>query len=202
MLPFPNKFNIRSFVEKVQSVSSESKKWVPENRVCDVPGGWFCKGLYPPALEKVLKEKKDFKQLENFNLKNASDDSEYQKEYLENVRSGVGPGERKEKTKASTKTLQKLPSDQIEAINKDWQNNEATALMYNLIAEDRVVELREALSHNPQLAHFRSVDGRGPMFWAHEHRRKPIIDMLKFMGVSETREDSKGMTPLDISSTN
>lgn len=54
---------------KVMSVSEESKKWVanPENRQCDAPGSWYCTGQYPPALDKVLKHKRDFKQLEDFN---------------------------------------------------------------------------------------------------------------------------------------
>lgn len=50
-------------IYKILSVSKESKEWVLKNRVCDAPGSWFCPGQYPPGLQKVLKEKKDFKQL-------------------------------------------------------------------------------------------------------------------------------------------
>lgn len=71
-------------IYKIQSVSRQSKEWVLKNRVCDVPGGWFCRGQYPPALQKILKEKKDFKQLEDFNVK--GDDSEYVKQYMENLK--------------------------------------------------------------------------------------------------------------------
>merc|ERR1712161_170289 len=39
---------------KILSVSEASKKWVSNNRVCDAPGSWYCRGQYPPALEKVL----------------------------------------------------------------------------------------------------------------------------------------------------
>jgi len=72
---------------KILSVSTESKKWVanPKNRICDAPGSWFCRGQYPPALQKILKEKKDFKQLEDFNVQ-GEDDSEYTKQYLENLK--------------------------------------------------------------------------------------------------------------------
>jgi dolichyl-diphosphooligosaccharide--protein glycosyltransferase len=62
-------------------VSKESKEWVEKNRVCDAPGSWYCPGQYPPALLKVLGEKKDFAQLEDFNVK--SNDEEYQKQYFE-----------------------------------------------------------------------------------------------------------------------
>jgi dolichyl-diphosphooligosaccharide--protein glycosyltransferase len=66
------------------SVSEESKEWVMNNRQCDAPGSWFCPGQYPPALEKVLAEKKDFAQLEDFNRGSA--DAEYQKQYFENLK--------------------------------------------------------------------------------------------------------------------
>jgi dolichyl-diphosphooligosaccharide--protein glycosyltransferase len=72
---------------KVLSVAKESKAWVadPANRICDAEGSWFCRGQYPPALQKILKEKKDFKQLEDFNA-NREDDSEYQRQYHENLK--------------------------------------------------------------------------------------------------------------------
>mmetsp|Transcript_11404 Transcript_11404/g.27535 ORF Transcript_11404/g.27535 Transcript_11404/m.27535 type:complete len:851 (-) Transcript_11404:462-3014(-) len=69
---------------KVMSVSKESKEWVEKNRKCDAPGSWFCPGQYPPALEKILKEKQDFAQLEDFNR--GADDAEYQKQYFENLK--------------------------------------------------------------------------------------------------------------------
>lgn len=39
---------------------------------------------YPPGLQKVLKEKKDFAQLEDFNR--GHDDEEYQKAYHQHLR--------------------------------------------------------------------------------------------------------------------
>ena len=72
-------------IYRVLSVSKESKESVLNNRVCDAPGSWYCRGQYPPGLQKVLKEKKDFKQLEDFNAKTEADD-EYQKKYFEHLR--------------------------------------------------------------------------------------------------------------------
>merc|ERR1712238_626404 len=71
---------------KILSVSQESKNWVadPKNRVCDAPGSWYCSGQFPPALQKVLKDKKDFSQLEDFNKD--GNDSEYQAQYHENLK--------------------------------------------------------------------------------------------------------------------
>jgi dolichyl-diphosphooligosaccharide--protein glycosyltransferase len=70
---------------KVLSVSKESKEWVadPKNRDCDAPGSWYCRGQYPPGMAKILSEKRDFSQLEDFNKD--EDDSEYQKKYFENL---------------------------------------------------------------------------------------------------------------------
>lgn len=72
-----------------------------------------------------------------------------------------------------------------------------TSLLYQLIAEDKFAELREVFIQQPQLAHIRSEDGRGPMFWAHEHGRTKMIEMLKKLDVSEERTDANGRTPLD-----
>ena len=68
---------------KLLGVSQESKMWVadPANRLCDVPGSWFCPGQYPPGLSEILSKKKDFSQLEDFNRE--KDDEEYQKAYFE-----------------------------------------------------------------------------------------------------------------------
>jgi len=72
-------------IYKINGVDEESKKWAadPKNRDCDVEGGWYCRGRYPPALYPYVKEGKDFIQLEDFNKK--EDDSEYQKQYLEKL---------------------------------------------------------------------------------------------------------------------
>lgn len=71
---------------KVMSVSKESKAWVTnrDNMLCDAEGSWYCPGQYPPALQKILKEKKDFAQLEDFNR--GTKDEDYQKQYMENLK--------------------------------------------------------------------------------------------------------------------
>jgi dolichyl-diphosphooligosaccharide---protein glycosyltransferase len=189
---------------QIQSVAQESKEWVEKNRVCDAPGSWFCRGQYPPALTKILKEKKDFKQLEDFNIKEG-DDSEYQKEYFENLNRGAsveesdGKVKRTKKPKDGKQTLKRLSETEIEKINSNWENNEATTLLHHLIEQNDGQKLQELLLQEPKIAHLRSEDGRGPMFWAHEYGRKQIVQMLKALGVSEIRKDSNGNTPLDQS---
>jgi hypothetical protein len=71
---------------KILGVSKESKQWVadPANRVCDVPGSWFCPGQYPPGLNKILSSKRDFRQLEDFN-REIIGDNDYQKQDVEDI---------------------------------------------------------------------------------------------------------------------
>lgn len=195
-------------IYKIMSVSKESKDWVadPANRVCDAPGSWFCRGQYPPALQKILKEKKDFKQLEDFNAK-GEDDSEYQKEYFDRLlkkkmdapqRRTGSDGNGAQKTKKQSAPTE-LDAEDIELINENWENSQATTTMWTLISENRLEEFSKILSSSAGLAHVRSEDGRGPMWWAHEFGRAEMVQILKDKGVSEDRKDEKGLTPLDVS---
>ena len=82
---YTSKFGlIRIF--KVLNISTESKEWAadPANRVCDAPGSWYCTGQYPPAeeLQEVLRKKRSFQQLEDFNRKKNEDDERQNEAYL------------------------------------------------------------------------------------------------------------------------
>jgi dolichyl-diphosphooligosaccharide---protein glycosyltransferase len=57
--------------------------------------------------------------------------------------------------------------------------------------------VKEAIRNNPMLAHVRSADGRGPMWWAHEAGNERIIKFLKKLGVREDRTDENGLTPAE-----
>ena len=67
-----------------------------------------------------------------------------------------------------------------------------------MISQNKVKDLIEILTEYPELAHVRSSDGRGPMFWAMEFGNAKIIRILKKVGVSDTRKDASGLTPLDL----
>jgi dolichyl-diphosphooligosaccharide--protein glycosyltransferase len=186
---------------KILSVSKESKEWVadPANRICDVEGGWFCRGQYPPALQKILAEKKDFRQLEDFNAKR-EDDSEYQRKYHENLQDPERAAREAMRQEAGgKKKIAKLSDETIDAINKVWEDNEMTSAVYEIIAADDYDSLRQLLSEMPEVAHVRSKDGRGPMFWAHEKGRTKMVKAFRKLGVRENVKDSGGRTPLDIS---
>lgn len=187
-------------IYRIMSVSKESKEWVANNRVCDAPGSWYCRGQYPPGLQKVLKDKKAFKQLEDFNAKTDADD-EYQRKYFEDLNNPE-----KAKRRARKKQMQEEsgPSDPlkektIKEINLIWQDNEVTSELYDLIKSRELDQLRMLLQDQPEYAHVRSKDGRGPMWWAHEHGRPSIVKLLKSHGVSENLRDRDGITALELS---
>merc|ERR1712194_961050 len=186
-------------IYRVMSVSKESKEWVLKNRVCDAPGSWYCKGQYPPGLQKVLKDKKAFKQLEDFNAKTEADD-EYQRKYFENLNNPQkarqrGYGENSVKNSGPSAPLTRK---KIKELNQLWEDNEVTTQIYELIQQRQLEELAALFQEQPKLAHIRSKDGRGPMWWAHEHGRPYIVELLKSHRVSEKARDRDGITPLDL----
>jgi len=189
-------------VFKILSVSQESKEWVAHsaNRKCDVAGGWYCPGQYPPGMQKILSEKKDFSQLEDFNNKGEKD-SEYQKQYFENLEK-KNRGQQIKPTESPKKKPWKpnkeLSKEQIDEINKYWKDSPTSSHMWELISQNKVKELITVLSDYPEAAHSRSGDGRGPMFWAMEFGNGKIVSILKKVGVSTTVKDERGVTPMDL----
>jgi dolichyl-diphosphooligosaccharide--protein glycosyltransferase len=96
------------------------------------------------------------------------------------------------------RSFQKLPASAIDLINEDWEDNEKTSMMWEIIKEAEIQEFASVLQEHPELAHIRSEDGRGPMWWAHEYGRPQMIKILRQLGVSEDRTDSMGIKPTDI----
>jgi len=195
---------------KILSVSESSKEWVKNNRVCDAPGSWFCPGQYPPALQKILNEKKDFRQLEDFNA-DQDHDSEYTKQYFENLnnpekakRAAAASQKVKDKNDPNkpTKKLRRLSKEERDMMNNPdaWDDNEGTTAVWNAIHSNMIKEFRAMLIENPELAHIRSKDGRGPMWWAHEYGRSNFVTLLTKLGVSSTElKDENGLAPNAIS---
>jgi len=86
-LVFQSKYD-KIRIYEVIGVSRKSKEYVenPENRICDAPGSWHCTGTYPPALNKILKKKKDFQQLEDFNVQKDEKGAKYHEQYMKKMR--------------------------------------------------------------------------------------------------------------------
>jgi dolichyl-diphosphooligosaccharide--protein glycosyltransferase len=104
-------------------------------------------------------------------------------------RQGPGGEERQKKS------FKKLDAESIKKINERWEDNEHSSYLWNVISEGKIMELFEVLQEYPEVAHVRSADGRGPMWWAHEYNRPKMIELLKKLGVSDELPDSSGRRP-------
>ncbi len=215
----PNKFAevYRSKFGKVRiyeilNIDEDSKAWVadPQNRICDEPESWFCRGQYPPALNDVLIQKKDFSQLGDFNSKQS--DPEYQEQYFKKLNNRPNNRdshdyrlqkpqkveEEKELHNLNQEVIMNPTEDQIEAMNRVWEDTEETTEMWRIITSGEITDLERIIHANPILGHIRSSDGRGPMWWAFEHRRKEMVRFLMQNGVSHGERDKDGLTPVDL----
>ena len=194
-------------IYKILNVSEESKAWVMNNVHCDVPGSWFCPGAYPPGLAGVLASKTDFAQLEDFNR--GTVDEEYQKAYHEALKNPnealqkVRKQERDQQMKEAETSGNKEPDassrmKKVDEIYNTWDDTEDTTMMWNMISNNQVDDLRAWLEAEPTAAFIRSRDGRGPMWWAFEKRNDEITKMLMKAGVPHTDRDANGLTPVDL----
>jgi len=192
---------------KVLNVSQESKKFVadPANRICDVEGGWYCRGQYPPGLADVLSKAKTFSQQEDFNKKRNSakdtDEEEYIKKYYDNM---ADP--QKAKQEARKKDAQKEAQKQDATLGTDtthrtekqpWEDTETTIMLYYLISQDKMEQLSALLKAVPDMAHVRAANGRGPMWWAFEFQNEVAVQVLMKYGVSTVEKDVDGKSPVE-----
>lgn len=200
-------------IYKILNVAEESKEWVKNNVHCDIEGSWFCPGTYPPGLANILARKTDFAQLEDFNRGKA--DEEYQKQYFEALNNPNEAMKKARQQEREAKVKQAESGDaaaspqeekesqgsnpkKVDEIYNTWEDTEDTTLMWNLISNNQVDDLRVWMEEDPTVAFIRSRDGRGPMWWAFEQRNEEITKMLMKAGVPHTDRDAKGMTPVDL----
>ena len=86
----------------------------------------------------------------------------------------------------------------VDEIYNTWEDTEDTTLMWTLISNNQMDDLRMWLEEDPAIAFIRSRDGRGPMWWAFEKRNEDATKILMKMGVPHTDRDAKGLTPADL----
>ena len=146
--------------------------------------------------------------MEDFNRGKA--DEEYQKQYFEMLNNPEKAAalarqmerEQKEKEIAAGGGSEAPPRDEtkksVDEIYNNWQDTEDTTLMWTLITNNQVDELKAWLEEDPTVAFIRSRDGRGPMWWAFEQRNEEVTKLLMSKGVPHTDRDSKGLTPMDL----
>eukprot|EP00797_Seminavis_robusta_P003898 Sro1250_g256060.1 STT3, subunit of the oligosaccharyltransferase complex, homolog (211) ;mRNA; r:6120-6752 len=94
--------------------------------------------------------------------------------------------------------LKRVEWTSVEELNERWEDTEESTTMWNAIKRGQYNEVVELLSRKPALAHIRSKDGRGPMWWAQEFGRPSIVALLASVGVRDDRRDGSGEIPLDL----
>lgn len=94
--------------------------------------------------------------------------------------------------------IQRLDPNQIDMINEDWEDTEETSMMWEIISQGMFREFLSVVLESPEIIHVRSADGRGPMWWAHEYKRPKMIEIMKRLGVSDSRTDKDGRRPTDL----
>lgn len=193
-------------VFKLLGVDEGSKAWAadPNNRICDIEGGWYCKGQYPPALKEVIENRLDFTQLEDFN-RDQTIDSEYQKQYFENLnnpeqaKAKFMNAQRQQDHGSMIEGKTKNPTEEeIRTFYSKWEDTEHTTKMWEMINSGDVESLETWLEAEPLMVHMRSSDGRGPMWWAFESKKQDMVKLLMGHGVSHGDKDARGFSPVDL----
>jgi len=196
-LAYQTKYN-KVRIYKVLGVSKESKEWVANvsNRVCDAPGSWYCTGQYPPALDWLWTKRKDFRQLEDFNVNREDRDNKYYAEYMARM-SGKQEGGKPSVSKpsASKPSSKKSPSSLPAGAGK---KSDLASTLRGLIKRDDQDGLATILAQNPEAATLRSDDGRGPLWWAYELGRSDIAALLIAAGADADARDKEGIRPSDL----
>ncbi|KAJ9461721.1 hypothetical protein DIPPA_19465 [Diplonema papillatum] len=76
-----------------------------------------------------------------------------------------------------------------------WGDTEMTTQLWRLCSQGKVSELKALLEDQPDAATMRSSDGRGPLWWAREHKRNDVFDLLVASGADPNAEDIDGRKP-------
>jgi len=174
-------------IYKVLKVSKKSRKWLadPKNRVCDAPGSWYCTGQYPPAWKDFIATRVSFAQLEDFNR--GGGNSEYTKQYMARMNGEMSQEDLDSQIQYLAAYAPRSKSD------AKWEDTDLTSQMWSIVKNNDLRTMRALLEAAPNIAHVRSGDGRGPLWWAHEFKRESIKKMLLNRGCDPDATDRNGI---------
>jgi hypothetical protein len=155
---FKNVFNSKFGkvrIWEVLSISEKSKAWNadPANRMCDAPGSWYCEGQYPPLFLKLFDKqgikKKDFRQLEDFNVKTDEDDKKYQEKYHKRMAGGAKTADDEE---AAEKQAARDKADRAKAYKKKQKKEKAAAATKATAEKTEKAEQKERMEQATEKA--------------------------------------------------
>ena len=79
-----------------------------------------------------------------------------------------------------------------------WEDSELTTALWQLVYDNNLEGLFEVLEEHPSLAHKRSSDGRGLLWWAYEYERHEMVQLLLARGVDQYAQDKFGKRPIQL----
>ncbi len=85
-----------------------------------------------------------------------------------------------------------------DASRANWKNTDITTLMWQQISSGQFDEFAALLEKDEDLVNVRAEDGRGPLWWAYEHKRTEFIELLQSLGVNEDARDGDGKRASDM----
>ena len=79
----------------------------------------------------------------------------------------------------------------------NFPDSDERASLFCLIPEgiNDLEGLQNWIDIEPYVVRLRSEDGRGPLWWAYEHKRKDIIRLLLASGADPEAKDAQGIKP-------
>ena len=144
--------------------------------------------------------KRAFKQLEDFNVDRDEDADKYHEAYMAAME-GRRTSDSKQKSSKGKRKAGKRNKKSEQEKNDDlpddfpWQNTEETTRLWNMINQNDLEGLQNWIDIEPYVVRLRSEDGRGPLWWAYEQKRKDIISLLLASGADPEAKDAQGIKP-------
>eukprot|EP01059_Diplonema_ambulator_P022357 TRINITY_DN37644_c0_g1_i1.p1 TRINITY_DN37644_c0_g1~~TRINITY_DN37644_c0_g1_i1.p1 ORF type:complete len:154 (+),score=74.75 TRINITY_DN37644_c0_g1_i1:45-464(+) len=79
-----------------------------------------------------------------------------------------------------------------------WRDTEMTTNLWRMCSQGNLEELKALVEDQPDAVHMRSNDGRGPLWWASEHKQKEVYDFLVSKGANPGETDVDGRTAVEM----
>merc|ERR1719424_341562 len=80
----------------------------------------------------------------------------------------------------------------------EWGDTDTTTALWRAISSGDKEALETLLDADEKNAHVRAADGRGPLWWAHEHKNEEAIELLQAAGCDEEAQDRDGLTAAKV----
>jgi ankyrin repeat protein len=88
--------------------------------------------------------------------------------------------------------------DELPIKSFSWADTEATTHIWSIINRADYSSLQQLLEHDEDVVRYRSMDGRGALWWAYEYGHEDIVDLLIAHGADQDAQDVAGKRPVEM----